>query len=335
MRSDRVLQTIDFHTAGIGMRLLTSGLGPLPGRTIGEKRRWFQERLDHLRTGLCLEPRGHRSLLIAVMTEPVTPDAHFGLFFMYPGGYYVSCGEGTIGAATVAIETGMVERQGAETPIVIDTEAGVVQTIARWDKDRVSEVTLRWTPSFVSLPGQVVEVEGVGEVPLDVAVGVGNVFAIVEARHLGLSVRRELAKRIAQRGVAVREAVNAQLQVDVPGLGKTSVEMVLVHELPDADGVSPNALVWGPGQVDAAPCGSGTCARMALFHHRGLMKIGSTFVSRGLLGLDFTGRIAGETEIEGRRAILPEISGTAYLTGLSQFLFDTEDPVRAGYLLEA
>jgi proline racemase len=335
MRSDRVLQTIDFHTAGIGMRLLTSGLGRLPGRTIGEKRRWFQERLDHLRTGLCLEPRGHRGLLIAVMTEPVTPDAHFGLFFIYPGGYYVSCGEGTIGAATVAIETGMVERQGAETRIVIDTEAGVVETIARWDKDRVSAVTLRWTPSFVSLPGQVVEVEGVGEVPLDVAVGVGNVFAIVEARHLGLSVRRELAKRIAQRGVAVREAVNAQLHVNVPGLGKTRVEMVLVHELPDAAGVSPNALVWGPGQVDAAPCGSGTCARMALFHHRGLMKVGSTFVSRGLLGLDFTGRIAGETEVEGRRAILPEITGAAYLTGLSQFLFDPEDPVRAGYLLEA
>ena len=103
MRSDRVLQTIDFHTAGIGMRLLTSGLGRLPGRTIGDKRRWFQERLDHLRTGLCLEPRGHRGLLIAVMTEPVTPDAHFGLFFIYPGGYYVSCGEGTIGAATVSI----------------------------------------------------------------------------------------------------------------------------------------------------------------------------------------------------------------------------------------
>ena len=335
MRSDRVLQTIDFHTAGIGMRLLTSGLGRLPGRTIGEKRRWFQERLDHLRTGLCLAPRGHRGLLIAVMTEPVTPAAHFGLFFIYPGGYYVSCGEGTIGAATVAVETGMVERQGAETPVVIDTEAGVVETIARSDGDRVREVTLRWTPSYVTLPGQVVEVEGAGEVPLDIAVGVGNVFAIVEAGHLGLSVRREVAKRIAQRGVAVREAVNAQLQIDVPGVGKTSVDMVLVHELPDRDGVSPNALVWGPGQVDAAPCGSGTCARMALFHHRGLMKVGSTFVSRGLLGLDFTGRIAGETEVEGRRAILPEITGTAYLTGFSQFLFDPEDPVRAGYLLEA
>jgi proline racemase len=93
--------------------------------------------------------------------------------------------------------------------------------------------------------------------------------------------------------------------------------------------------VWGPGQVDAAPCGSGTCARMALLHHRGLMRVGSTFVSRGLLGLDFTGRIAGEARVEGRPAILPEITGTAYLTGMSQFLFDPADPVRAGFLLDA
>ena len=335
MRSDRVISTIDFHTAGIGMRLVTSGLPRLPGATIGEKRRFFQEHHDDLRTGLCLEPRGHRSLLIAVMTEPVTPGAHFGLFFIYPGGYYVSCGEGTIGAATVAIETGMVQRLGAETPVVIDTEAGVVETIAHADRERVREVTLRWTPSFVALAGQSVEVESVGEVPVDVAVGVGNVFVVVEADKLGLAVRRDLAKRIAQRGMAIRDAVNAQLRVDIPGVGKTSVDNVLIHELPDGAGVSPNALVWGPGQVDAAPCGSGTCARMALFHHRGLMGVGSTFVSRGLLDLDFTGRIAGETRVEGRPAILPEITGTAYLTGTSQLLFDPTDPVRAGFLLDA
>jgi proline racemase len=335
MRSDRVLTTIDFHTAGIGMRLLTSGLGRVPGATIADKRRWFQEHLDDLRTGLCLEPRGHRGLLIAVMTEAVTPGAEFGLFFIYPGGYYVSCGEGTIGAATVAIETGMVRRQGPETRILVDTEAGPVETIARWEDERVREVTLKWTPSFVALADQVVEVEGVGEVPLDIAVGVGNVFAVVQAPHIGVAVRREHVKRIAQRGMAVRAAVNAQLRVDVPGIGKTSVDNVLVHELPDAHGVSPNALVWGPGQVDAAPCGSGTCARMALFHQRGLMRVGATFVSRGLLGLDFTGRIAGETTVEGQPAILPEITGTSYLTGLSQFLFDPADPVRAGYLLDA
>jgi proline racemase len=273
--------------------------------------------------------------LIAVKTEPVTPGAAFGLFFIYPGGYYVSCGEGTIGAATVALETGMIAREGDATRIVIDTEAGAVETIARSDGDRVREVTLRWTPSFVVLSDQTVEVEGVGEVPLDISVGVGNVFAVVDAARVGVAVRREHVKRIAQRGMAVREAVNAQLRVDVPGAGKTTVDMVLVHELPDANGVSPNALVWGPGQVDAAPCGSGTCARMALFHHRGLMSVGSTLVSRGLLGLDFTGRIAAETRVEGRPAILPEITGTAYLTGTSQVLFDPADPVRAGFLLDA
>jgi proline racemase len=333
MRSDRLISTIDFHTAGIGMRLLTSGLGRLPGATIADKRRWFQEHLDHVRTGLCLEPRGHRGLLIAVMTEPATPGADFGLFFIYPGGYYVSCGEGTIGAATVAIETGMIARRGAETRIVIDTEAGPVETVARVAGDRVSDVTLKWTPSFVALADQTVEVEGVGEVALDISVGVGNVFAVVQAPHVGVAVRREHVARIAQRGMAVREAVNAQLRVEIPGAGKTTVDNVLLHELPDGQGVSPNALVWGPGQVDAAPCGSGTCARMALFHHRGLMSVGSTFVSRGLLGLDFTGRIAGETVVEGHAAILPEITGTAYVTGFSQFLFDPADPVRAGYLL--
>jgi proline racemase len=274
-------------------------------------------------------------MLIAVMTEPVTLSAQFGLFFIYPGGYYVSCGEGTIGAATVAVETGMVQRQGVATPIVIDTEAGAVQTIARSDGDRVRDVTLQWTPSFVALADQVVEVEGLGEVPLDIAVGVGNVFAIVQAEHVGVAVRREQSKRIAQRGMAVREAVNAQLRVEIPGQGKATVDNVLVHELPDAQRVSPNALVWGPGQVDAAPCGSGTCARMALFHHRGVMSVGASFVSRGLLGLDFTGRIAGATRVEGRAAIVPEITGTSYLTGFSQFLFDPDDPLRAGYLLDA
>src|SRR5437879_8420779 len=140
MRSDRVLATIDFHTAGIGMRLLTSGLGHLPGATIADKRRWFQEHLDHLRTGLCLEPRGHRGMLIAVMTEPVTPGAQFGLFFIYPGGYYVSCGEGTIGAPTAATETGMVERQGAEARIVVDAEAGAVDAVAWPERDAVGGV---------------------------------------------------------------------------------------------------------------------------------------------------------------------------------------------------
>ncbi|MGH7388596.1 MAG: proline racemase family protein [Candidatus Rokuibacteriota bacterium] len=333
MQSDRLFTTIDFHTAGIGMRLVTAGLGRLPGDSIFARRRHFAERLDHVRTGLCLEPRGHRSMLIAVMTDPVTPGADFGLFFMYPGGYYVSCGEATIGAATVAVETGLVARRGEATPVVIDTEAGPVRTVARLEGGRVREVTLEWTPAFVVQAAQVVKVAEVGEVALDIAVGAGNVFAIVEAPALGLAIRRERVGEIAARGMAVRHAIAEQLAVRVPGQGAAAVDNVILHELPDARGVSRNALVWGPGQVDAAPCGSGTCARLALLHHRRRLGVGDTMVSEGLLGLSFLGRIAGETEVGGRPAILPEITGTAYITGTSQFFFDPDDPLREGFLL--
>jgi proline racemase len=334
MRADRVFHTVDFHTAGIGMRLVTSGVPRLPGATIGAKRQYFAKHLDQVRTGLCLEPRGHRGMLIAVMTDPVTPGADLGLFFMYPGGYYVSCGEATIGAATVAVETGMVLSRGSEIPVLIDTEAGPVETLAHLDGDRVTAVTLRWVPSYVAIPEQTVKVPDLGEVPVDVSVGAGNVFAIVEATRLGVAIRREFAKAIAARGMAVRDAVNEQLSLDIPGIGRNSIDNVLVHELPDGRGVSPNALVWGPGQVDVAPCGSGTCARMALLHHRGRLGVGGTLISEGLLGLRFVGRIAGETEVAGRRAIIPELTGTAHITGTSQFLFDPDDPLRDGYLLD-
>ena len=333
MRSDRSFTTIDFHTAGIGMRLLTAGLGRLAGDSIAAKRLHFARHFDRVRTGLCLEPRGHRSMLIAVMTEPVTPGADFGLFFMYPGGYYVSCGEATIGAATVAVETGLVARRGDATSVVIDTEAGPVETVARLEGGRVREVTLKWTPAFVVLPAQVVKVRDVGEVPLDIAVGAGNVFAIVEAPAVGVAVRRERVGEIAARGMAVRQAITEQLSVLVPGQGLAVVDNVILHELPDARGVSRNALVWGPGQVDAAPCGSGTCARLALLHQRGRLRVGDTMVSEGLLGLSFLGRIAGETEVAGYAAILPEVTGTAYMTGTSQFSFDPDDPLRDGFLL--
>jgi proline racemase len=333
MRTDRLLTTIDFHTAGIGMRLVTAGLPRLPGATIPEKRTYFETRLDHLRTGLCLEPRGHRGMLMGLLVDPVTPGAAFGVIFMYPDGYYVSCGEGTIGSATIAVATGLAARTGADTPLVIDTEAGPVETIVHADDDRVRAVTVRFSPSYVLMPAEAVKVPDFGEVPLDIAVGAGNVFAIVEAQNLGLAVKREQAGEIVRRGMATRMAVNEQLRVEVPGAGATPVANVIVHESPDARGLSRNALVWGPGQIDAAPCGSGTCARLALLHGRGRLAVGGTMISEGLSGLSFTGRIAGETEVAGRRAIKPEITGTAYITGTSQFFFDPDDPLRDGLRL--
>jgi proline racemase len=329
MPSELALTSVDFHTAGIGMRLVTAGMPRLPGATIADKRRHFQAHFDHLRTGLCLAPRGHPSLLIAVQVEAVTPGAHFGLFFMYADGYYVSCGEATIGAATIAVSRGLVARTGDATRVLIDTEAGPVETIAHGDAHRVAAVTIRWTPAFVLRREDLVKLPGLGEVPLDVSVGAGNVFAIIEAPRLGVAVRRDAVDEIARLGMAARAAVNEQLRVDGPGGGPVSIDNVIVHE-PLAGGVSRNALVWGPGQVDMAPCGSGTCARLALFHERGELPLGGSFVSEGLSGLSFTGRIAGETAVGGRRAILPEVTGTAYVTGTSQLTFDPDDPLRHG-----
>lgn len=333
MITEALFTTTDFHTAGIGMRLVTSGVPRLPGATIAEKRRYFETHFDAIRTGLCLEPRGHRSMLIAVLVDPVTPGADFGLIFMYPGGYYVSCGEATIGSATVAAATGLVPRTAGDTRIVIDTEAGPIETIAHREGDRVRAVTVRWTPAFVLKTNEAVKIQGLGEVPLDLAVGAGNVFAIIDAARVGVSVKPEMAGEIAKRGMAARAAINEQLRVEAPDGGTTTVENVILHEPLDARRVSRNALVWGPGQVDAAPCGSGTCARMALFHHRGQLGVGETYTSEGLSGLHFTGRIARETDWSGRPAIMPEVSGTAYITGTSQFFFDPDDPLRAGFLL--
>ena len=329
MRSDRLVTSVDFHTAGIGMRLLTAGVPRVPGATIAEKRRYFEKHLDHLRTGLCLEPRGHRGLLIAVLVDPVTPGAAFGLLFMYPGGYYVSCGEGTIGAATIAVATGMVSRAGETTRVLIDTEAGPIETLAHADGDRVRAVTIRWTPAFVLRPAEAIKLPDVGEVPIDIAVGAGNLFAIADAASVAVALRRDATDEIARRGMAVRAAVNEQLRIEGPDGGATPIDNVLLHE-PLARGVSRNALVWGPGQVDVAPCGSGTCARMALFHHRGELAVGESYTSEGLSGLTFTARLAAETSVGGRRAVLPEITGSAYITGTSQFLFDPDDPLREG-----
>ena len=329
MRADRLLTSIDFHTAGIGMRLLTGGVPRLPGLTLAEKRAHFARHLDHLRTGLCRPPRGAAGLLIAVLVEPVTPGAHFGLLFMHGGGYYVSCGEATIGAATIAVTTGMVARTGDATRVVIDTEVGPVETIARGHGDRVEAVTIRWTPAFVLRSSETVKVDEVGEVPVDIAVGAGNVFAIVDASAVGVTLRPPDVEAIAGRGLAVRAAVTDQLRVDAPGGGGGAIENVLIHE-PLTRGVSRNALVWGAGQVDMAPCGSGTCARMALFHHRGALAVGDSYTSEGPAGLAFTGRIAAETIVDGRRAVLPEITGSAYITGMSQIVFDPDDPLREG-----
>jgi proline racemase len=334
VRSERVIWTVDFHTGGQGMRLLSGGLGKVPGSTMLEKRRHFEQHLDHIRTGLCMEPRGHRDMLMAVMTDPVSDEADFGLLFMDPSAYLDSCGEATIGAATVAIETGLVPASGPRSRVVIDTVAGTVQTLAHVEDGRVREVTMSMRPSFVVAADQAIKVQGLGEVPIDVVVGAGNVFCIVEAEAIGVELQRERIKEILQKGVVIRDAVNDQLQVDVPRMDHVSVGLVEIVEPPAEDGVFRNAVIWGAGAVDRAPCGTGTCARLALLHYRSELDVGQSIIHEGVLGTRFRGLIADASQTETGPTVHPEIGGTAYITCLAQFLFDPQDPLREGYLLD-
>jgi proline racemase len=333
MRYDKALWAIEFHTGGQGMRLLTAGLGQIPGATMRDKQEHFRSELDHVRTGLCREPRGHRDMLMAVLTAPVSDGADFGLIFVDGMTYLDSCGEATIGSVTAALETGLVQQTGAETEVAVDTVDGEVRTVAHVEGGRVRKVTMRLGASYVALTDQWVKVEDLGDVPIDVCVGAGNVFGLVKARDLDVTINQDNAGDVLAKGLVVRKAANEQLELDVVGLKDREVEMIEITGAIDQDGVSRNAVIWGPGAVDRAPCGTGTCARLALLKDRGELPDSGILVHEGILGTRFEGSIAGTVDGEAGPAVLPAISGTAYVTGFSQYVFQDEDPVSDGYLL--
>jgi len=335
MRTDRLVYTVDFHTAGVGLRLVTGGLERIRGTTMAEKQRYFQEKLDDVRTGLCMYPRGHRDLLVAVLTEPVTDEADFGLLFMHSGGWLASCGEATFGAVSLAVETGLIRAWGPETPIKVDTVGGTVDAVAHVDGDGgVSSVSVRLAPAFVVLTDEIVKVPGLGEIPFDVAVGAGNVFGYVQASAVDVRIEPGYAGKISETGTAILEALKEQFQLEIPSIGETPPQMVLLYEGPDENGDCHNSLIWGPRRVDPAPCGTGTCGRLALLHHQGRLGVGESIRNHGLLGTWFEGRVLAETEVEAGKAVLPEITATSYITGFSHFAFHPDDPFRDGFMLD-
>lgn len=332
MRSERLVSVIDFHTGGQGMRLLDRGIGPLDGATMAERRADFRARYDDLRTALCTEPRGHREIVMGVRTEPVTPGAAFGLLFMDWTGYQDSCGEGTIGAVTAAVETGLVAAREPETPVLIDTCAGVVETVAHVRDGMVRDVTLSMRESYLALGNQHVKTEEHGEVPVDVAVGAGNVFAIVDAATVGVRATVADVPAAIWAGLALRSAVREQLDLSgVPGGDLSLVDLVE----PVSRGRTRNVLVWGAGAIDRAPCGTGTCARLALLHARGELDVAQPLVNSGVLDTEFTGMITAVTATPFGAAVLADVTGTAYVTAMTKMLFHPDDPFRAGYLLPA
>lgn len=315
-------------------RVITGGVGTIPGASMLERRQWFIDNSDDLRRLLMYEPRGHASMSGAILQPPTRPDADWGVLYIEVSGLLPMCGHGTMGVATVLVETGMVTVTEPVTTIRLDTPAGLVVAEVDVEDGSAKSVTIRNVPSFSQHLDARVQVPGLGEVRYDLAYG-GNFYAMVDLQEIGLRFDRAEKQRLLDAGLAIMAAINGQAwprHPDKPDIGGCHHVALIA---PDSDAKhSRHAMAIHPGWFDRSPCGTGTSARMAQLHARGELHLGVDFVNESLIGTTFTGRLVEETALtDGTAAVIPTITGRAWLTGTAQYFLDPEDPFPAGFLL--
>jgi proline racemase len=301
---------------------------------MAERRRWFIDNNDDLRTFLMCEPRGHAAMSGSILQPPTRPDADFGVLFIEVSGLLPMCGHGTIGTATVLVETGMVPVVEPVTTIRLDTPAGLVVAEAQCREGRCERVTLDFVPSFVEHPDHPLEVEGLGTLLVDVAYG-GDYFCLVDAAACGFAVRPDEVPDMVAQGARIERAAKEQVSVRHPAIPELrELGFVMFCARPAASG-DPlrNGNVMFPGRLDRSPCGTGSAARLAAMHARGEIAVGQTVAMRSAIDSEFQATVAGVTTVAGRPAILPRISGRAWIYGISQLGVDPADPYPLGFTL--
>ncbi len=326
--------TIDSHTAGEPTRLIVGGVGPIPGATMKAKRDHFKTRLDHIRLRLTREPCGSREIMAAMVTEPVTEGADFGLIFMDARRYPFLCGHATIGAVTTLIEAGMLAAGQQEVTITVDTPSGPMQTVAHIQNNHVQSVAIEMVPSFVYRTDQILSLPQLGSIHTD-TVCVGGFFIMVAAEQIEMQLTAANSAKLIATGMALIDAANQQLSVQHPT--RPEVKTVDVVEFYDSSGHAhqqgSSIVIYGESHMDRSPCGTGTAAKITLLHHRRQLSVGQSFSNYSPLGTIFEGRIVGETRVGNLKAVKTEIRGSAYITGLHEFVIDTDDPFPEGFLL--
>jgi proline racemase len=329
----RVFSAVDSHTEGMPTRAITSGVGPIPGATMLERKLHFEEHMDDLRLLLMREPRGHGAMSGAILQPPLRDDADCGVVFIEVSGCLPMCGHGTIGVATVLVETGMVEVREPETVVRLDTPAGLVEARVAVVDGCARSVSLRNVPSFLLGRDRTVELDG-RTLTYDMAFG-GNFYAIVPADAAGVAVDPSRAAELVDRGLALMEAVNASERPVHPDDERIAGCKHVVFTAPGRNGPRSqrSATSIHPGWLDRSPCGTGTSAKLAALHARGELGPGEEFVNESVIGTTFGARIVEETEVAGLPAVVPEITGRAWITGMGQYVLDPEDPFPAGFAL--
>ena len=319
MDEDIHIETVDTHTEGEPTRIITGGIdeSSFSGGRVADQRDRFADSLDWVRELLMKEPRGHDDMFGAVLTDPAHDAADVGAFFMDSGGYLDMCGHGTIGLVTALIERGELD---ATPTVTLETPAGLVETRPTVEDGYVSAVTLRNVESFV-YDRLTVSVEGPSgrvTVPVDL-VYAGNFFALVDSTAVGLAVDTTNTETFVRLGLAIRERVNEELDIQHPFTGDESAVSIteFYQSNPDVDS---NIVVFGDGQVDRSPCGTGTCAKMTLLHERGDLGLDDPYEYESVIGTRFEGCLVDAEERDGYTVTTPEVSGSAEITGEHTFI---------------
>lgn len=326
------ITSIDAHTAGEPLRIISGGLPPIPGDTILAKRRYAKGHLDHLRTALMWEPRGHADMYGCIPTEPTTPDGTLGVLFMHNEGFSTMCGHGVIGLVKVGIEVGLLP---AEPVVRLDTPAGRVTAYPHYDAaGRVTHVSFDNVPSFVYALAQVVEVPGFGRVRYDIAFG-GAFYAYVSAEDVGVSLTPDAFNTLIDLGRRIKQAVMAAGIPQHPFEPDLSLlyGVIFVGPAHDPANHSREVCVFADGEVDRSPTGTGVSGRAALHYAKGEIGLNEPFVVESILGTTFTGEVVEATTFGPYAAVVPRVSGTAYIVGRNEWVIDPADPLAEGVLL--
>ncbi|HMF95488.1 MAG TPA: proline racemase family protein [Vicinamibacterales bacterium] len=329
------VKTIDAHAAGEPLRLIVDGFPAPRGSTMLEKREWVRRHADHLRRALMLEPRGHADMYGAILTEPVSPGSDAGVLFMHNEGYSTMCGHGIVAVTTIALERGLIMPAGGGASVVYDSPAGTVRARAKIDGGRsvprIESVAFENVPSFVLHGGIAVKL-GSRSVRADVAFG-GAFYAIVDSEAVGLPIDAAHLPELRRIGMQIKDAIDAAQTIVHPlEAGLRGIYGTIFTGPPSDDRADlRNVTIFADAEVDRSPCGTGTAAVMAVIDAMGLLGEDRPFVHESLISTRFRGRVASRTRVGDHAAIVPEIEGSAWITGEHTFLIDEADPLKEGF----